>query len=154
MKTIFLSLSLLIAPMMASADDILTRWEADRTQVFEASEVDLDDLKWVARPIVVFAQSPNDPAFQRQMDLLAADQSSLTERDVIVIVDTDPEARSAARLQLRPRAFMFVLIGKDGQIKQRKPRPWNVREISRTIDKMPMRQREIEERRTGVARGL
>jgi hypothetical protein len=43
---------------------------------------------------------------------------------------------------------MFVLIGKDGQIKQRKPRPWNVREISRTIDKMPMRQQEIEERRS------
>lgn len=147
MKTVFLSLCLLVTPMFAAADDILTRWEADRTQVFDAAEVDLAAFKWVARPIVVFAQTPNDPAFQRQLELLNADMEELAERDVIVIVDTDPDAQSAARLQLRPRAFMFVLIGKDGQIKQRKPGPWDVREISRTIDKMPMRQQEIEDRR-------
>lgn len=133
--------------MLAAADDILTRWEADRNQVFDAAEVDLAALQWVARPIVVFAQTPEDPAFQRQLELLAANQEELAERDVIIIVDTAPETRSQARMQLRPRAFMLVLIGKDGQIKQRKPRPWNVRELSRTIDKMPMRQQEIEDRR-------
>lgn len=149
MKTVFLTLSLLLIPMFAAAqDDIMTRWKADPTQVFDAAEVDLDALQWVARPIVVFAQTPEDPAFQRQMELLAQNADDLAERDVIIIADTDPAGRSDVRLQLRPRAFMFVLIGKDGQIKQRKPRPWNVREISRTIDKMPMRQQEIEERRS------
>jgi hypothetical protein len=38
-----------------------------------------------------------------------------------------------------------VLVGKDGGNKLRKPFPWDVREISRSIDKMPMRQREIRE---------
>ena len=42
----------------------------------------------------------------------------------------------------------MVLIGKDGSVKLRKPLPWDVREISRTIDKMPVRQREIRERRS------
>ncbi|NCX58295.1 MAG: DUF4174 domain-containing protein, partial [Rhodobacteraceae bacterium] len=39
--------------------------------------------------------------------------------------------------------FAFVLIGKDGQVKLRKPSPWNIREIARVIDKMPIRQQEI-----------
>jgi hypothetical protein len=37
---------------------------------------------------------------------------------------------------------------KDGTIYLRKPSPWDVREIGRTIDKLPMRQDEIRERRT------
>ena len=36
-----------------------------------------------------------------------------------------------------------ILIGKDGQVKLRKPSPWNIREIARVIDKMPIRQQEI-----------
>jgi hypothetical protein len=36
-----------------------------------------------------------------------------------------------------------VIMGKDGEVELRKPRPWDVREISRTIDKMPLRQQEI-----------
>jgi len=40
---------------------------------------------------------------------------------------------------------MLVLIGKDGGVKLRKPFPWNVREISRVIDKMPMRRQEIND---------
>ena len=46
---------------------------------------------------------------------------------------------------VRPRGFMLVLVGKDGGIKLRKPRPWDVREITRSIDKMTIRQREIRE---------
>jgi len=51
------------------------------------------------------------------------------------------------RRELRPRGFMLALVGKDGQIKLRKPAPWDVRELSRSIDKMPMRQQEIRDRR-------
>jgi hypothetical protein len=40
---------------------------------------------------------------------------------------------------------MLTLIGKDGGVKLRKPFPWDVREITRSVDKMPMRQREIRE---------
>ena len=66
---------------------------------------------------------------------------------MVVITDTDPAAASSVRTKLRPRGFMVVLIGKDGGVKLRKPLPYSVREISRTIDKMPMRQQEVEDRR-------
>jgi hypothetical protein len=41
----------------------------------------------------------------------------------------------------------LILIGKDGQVYLRKPLPWNVREISRSIDKLPQRQQEVRDRR-------
>lgn len=108
---------------------------------------DLNEFKWINRPVVVFADSPADPRFLRQMELLTAETEALEIRDVVVLTDTDPSAQSALREKLHPRGFMLVLIGKDGGIKQRKPLPWDVRELSRSIDKMPMRQQEIEDRR-------
>ncbi len=120
--------------------------ETETTVPFlDASETALEDHLWVARPIVVFADTPADPRFQEQIALLKARIGDLEERDVVVITDTDKAARSDIRLKLRPRGFMMVLIGKDGGVKLRKPSPWSTREISRSIDKMPMRQREIRE---------
>lgn len=125
----------------------LDAWLADPSQRFEASEVNLADFQWRARPVVVFADTPADPAFQRQVELLAARLDDLIERDVVVILDADPSSRSELREQLRPRGFMLAIIGKDGGVKLRKPFPWDVREITRSIDKMPMRQQEIRDRR-------
>lgn len=150
---------LLIAPLLTALaqplhaqDDtpvppLAEAWAAEPTQVFDAADVTLDELKWIARPIVVFAESPFDPLFQQQMQLIADRADDLALRDVIVITDTDPDARTELRQRLRPRAFMLTLIGKDGQVKLRKPSPWDVREISRSIDKMPLRQQEIRDRR-------
>ncbi|UWR25440.1 DUF4174 domain-containing protein [Sulfitobacter sp. S223] len=111
----------------------------------EASDTDLSEFKWKYRPVIVFADSVDDPAFIEQMELIVKGAEELTERDVVVIIDTDPDARSAIRLRMRPRGFMLTLLGKDGGVKLRKPFPWDVREITRSIDKMPMRQREIRE---------
>lgn len=108
----------------------------------------LDEYLWEKRPLIVFANTPNDLRFQRQMKLLEDDKEQLDERDVIVIVDTDANADETTdlRKKLRPRDFQLVLIGKDGQVKLRKPRPWTVRELSRVIDKMPLRQQELRQR--------
>ena len=108
-------------------------------------EHDLNEFVWEKRPIVVFADSPNDPAFAEQMELLRDRRDDLEERDVVVLTDTDPSARSDLRRKLRPRGFALVLIGKDGGVKLRKPKPWDVRELSRVIDKMPMRIQEIKQ---------
>lgn len=113
----------------------------------DASEITLADLQWIARPVVVFADTPADPRFQQQLTLLTDRAEELAERDVVVIVDTDPGAMSDVRTQLRPRGFMLVLIGKDGNVYLRKPFPWDVRELTRSIDKMPLRQQEIRDRR-------
>ena len=93
--------------------------------------------------MVIFAESANDPAFQRQLELLDARTDELIERDIVIITDTNPDARSALRTELRPRGFMLTLIGKDGGVKLRKPFPFDVRELTRQIDKMPIRRQEI-----------
>lgn len=143
-----IALAALIAfPAVAQEQTVLERWEEDRTQVFDGSEITLADLNWVARPLVVFADTPNDPRFQQQMDLLLADIDRLAERDVILITDTNRAEMSDVRTELRPRGYMMALIGKDGRVALRKPSPWSVRELSRSIDKMPLRQQEINDRR-------
>lgn len=110
-------------------------------------DVDLEEFQWTHRPVVVFADSPEDPRYHEQIERLMQGAEALRERDVVVLTDTDPAARSALRKKLRPRGFMLVLVGKDGGVKLRKPHPWTVRELSRTIDKFPERLREVEERR-------
>ena len=106
----------------------------------------LSEYLWTARPLVIFAPSDKDPRFVQQMALLESRAEELDERDVIVLTDTDPEADGPLRQELHPRGFQLVLIGKDGDVKLRKPFPWDVRELSRVIDKMPMRQQEMRAR--------
>lgn len=108
-----------------------------------ADAADLKQFLWTKRPIVVFADSAADPRFIEQMTFLEADAAALVARDVVVIADTDPAAKSGLRAELRPRGFGLVLIDKDGEVKLRKPAPWSVREITRSIDKWPTRQQEI-----------
>jgi hypothetical protein len=115
---------------------------AEPPLIVSSSQVVLADLIWLKRPVVVFADSPNDPNFIRQMQLLERGVADLAERDVLVITDTDPAANSAIRQKLRPRGFSLVLLDKDGQAKLRKPLPWDVREISHAIDKFPLRMQE------------
>ena len=137
---IIFSISLAVAPVFAN--ETVASKEAI---IQEAAEISLSDFLWIHRPIIVLADSPDDPRFIKQMSLLRADLSELAERNAIILTDTDPSLKSALREQLRPRGFMLVLIGKDGGVKLRKPSPWNVREISRVIDKMPMRRQEIND---------
>ena len=104
-------------------------------------------FEWAQRPIVIFANSDKDPNFISQMEFLSQDIKALKERDIVVLIDTNPSIPSALRKKLRPHGFAFILIGKDGQVKLRKPSPWNIREIARVIDKMPIRQQEITRKR-------
>lgn len=106
----------------------------------------LAEYKWVSRPLVVFADSEFDPRFVQQVAMLAEDLSALEERDVVVLTDTDPEANGPLRQALRPNDFTLVLINKEGKIVFRKPSPWTPREISRAIDKLPMRRDELNQR--------
>lgn len=148
------TLTIVIAALFATAGLAQEITNPELETVFGSStETDLKQFVWKKRPVVVFADSDADPRFEEQLDLLMAGLPDLAERDVVVLVDTDPDARSDLRLKLRPRGFMLVIIGKDGGIKLRKPLPWDVREIGRTIDKMPMRKRELREQKQAVSDG-
>ena len=137
-------------PLPAAAAEATPPEEAALVQ--PVGETDLAAFLWRKRPIVVFADTDADPRFIDQIAMLEAEAARLTERDVVVLTDTDPAARSPARRKLRPRGFQFVLLAKDGTVVLRKPAPLSVREITRSIDKMPMRQREVEERRAAPTR--
>ncbi|EPX79854.1 Methylmalonyl-CoA epimerase [Litoreibacter arenae DSM 19593] len=114
---------------------------------YEAVDANLSDFLWLKRAVVVFADTPADPRFIRQIELLVERPAPLIDREVVILVDTDPKNPSDIRLKLRPRGFMMVLVGKDGEVELRKPSPWDVREITRAIDKMPLRRQELKDRR-------
>jgi hypothetical protein len=140
-----------VAPETAAPADPAPAEEAKpELTIHAAGDIAPADLLWVSRPVVVFADSPNDPSYAEQMKALQSRPSALIERDVVVIVDTDPSAASPWRKQLHPRGFSLVVLDKDGQVKLRKPFPWDVREIGRAIDKFPLRRQEIG--RAGVLR--
>lgn len=141
MKWFFLTSLLAALAVPAFADSTVPE-----EMILSAQDTALEDWTWTRRPVVVFADSPADPRFVEQMELIGARLDALAERDVVVITDTDPKARGDIRRALRPRGFMLVIIAKDGTIVARKPAPWDVREISRSIDKLPLRQQEVRDR--------
>lgn len=147
MKTLLALLVAALLPLSALAQET-----ADFAPV-PADEVVLGDLMFLKRPLVVFADSPNDPNFIRQMDLIGRDPAALLARDVVVITDTDPAARSAVRQKLRPRGFSLVIMDKDLRTTLRKPLPWDVREITHAIDKFPLRRQEIQQGNRPAAGG-
>ncbi len=133
-------LATLAADGSAPAEDAFVRPAGDSV---------LSEFLWVKRPIIVFADTSADPRFQQQIDMLVEGEDAMRDRDVVVLTDTDPAARSPIRAELRPRGFQMVFVDKDGVVKLRKPAPWSVREIGRSIDKTPLREREIRDRREG-----
>ncbi len=116
----------------------------------EGETANLNEFLWIKRPIVVFADNPADPRFIQQMTLLQARPQDLIDRDVVVLTDTNPAAKSDLRRKLRPRGFMLALLAKDGTVFLRKPSPWDIRELSRSIDKLPLRKQELKDRRLPV----
>ena len=151
MKTLYTLVLLLLVPVPLWAENAPAPVEPAAPETpavgpIAAADVVLDELMFLRRPVVVFADSPADPTFIRQMQLIERDLPALDQRDVVVIVDTDPAAKSAIRQKLRPRGFSLVLMEKDLKPVIRKPLPWDVREIVAAIDKFPLRRQEMLDR--------
>ena len=99
------------------------------------TNTDIKDLIWEKRPVLVFSNSHLDPNLKQQIKMFRSDPDALSSRDVKVFVDDKPEPNSNLRKRFRPKGFLIILIGKDGQIKLRKNSPWSARELTRIIDK-------------------
>lgn len=146
-RTLLLAL-LSVSPLSAAAQDttVATASEAVDPLTPRSTEgLTLEDFQWLARPIIVFADTPADPRFIEQMELLTRRADALLERDVVILFDTDPDARSEIRTALRPRGFSIVIMGKDGTVGMRRPNPRDVREIVRAIDNFQLRQEELRQ---------
>ena len=136
MKLFLASAALIFIPLIGFTED-------DPLFLKVTKDTELSAYQWTHRPVVVFANSNADVNYQRQIRMLEQDIASLIDRDVIILTDTTPASETPLRNALRPRGFALLLIGKDGQVKLRKPFPWSVRELSRAIDKMPLRRQEL-----------
>jgi len=149
MKSVLLALTLLLSAAPSLAQEPVVAEEAAPTlQVIDASAEGIDPAayQWQWRIVAVLADSPLDPAFVRQMRAIEEAPNDLFERDVLVLFDADRNSGSALRRTLRPRGFMLAILGKDGEIKQRRPAPRTVREIGEIIDRFPLRRQELLER--------
>ena len=116
---------------------------AEGLQYLDGADVDPDSFLWTKRLLVVLANTPADPAFEQQLRNIREREDEFVQRDVVVIIDSDPAARSIIRQRLRPRGFMLAIIDKDGEVKQRRPAPRTAREIMAVIDRFPLRRQEI-----------
>ncbi|MYG42032.1 MAG: DUF4174 domain-containing protein, partial [Rhodobacteraceae bacterium] len=111
--------------------------------VVEYTELTIVEFLWQKRLFIIFCVWRFDANYIEQLEFLEEGVENLVEREVVVLLDYSPDAKSTIRTELRPRGFAILLIGKDGTIYLRKPTTWNVREISNTIDKFPIRQQEL-----------
>ena len=104
----------------------------------------------MARPIIVFANSDRDPRFVRQLDELESVRDALEERDVVILLDTEPGPSrfdtTELRKKFRPHDFNLILVGKDGEVKKRSPSVVTGSQLVRQIDRLPLRQQEMGRR--------
>ena len=119
---------------------------ADRVgQALAPDMATLERYRWQARPVLIFAPSPEDPSYRAATAQLTALRDGLAERDIVVLVDTDPDAGGALRNRLGAEGFEMLLVGKDGGVKMRAGEVIAPETLFATIDRMPMRQREMQE---------
>jgi hypothetical protein len=130
------------APAQQATDTPAAAPQQVELDIRDAAEVAPEALLFDRRPVVIFADTPEDPAFVTQMELLVRDPAAMERRSVTVITDTDPAGNSPWRQRLRPRGFSLVVLDTDGTVIDRKPFPWDTREIGRAIDKTPVRRDE------------
>ena len=123
--------------------------------------VDLEDLEWQNRPLFIFAPSTDTDSYREQESRLKGREEGLEDRDMLVfrVVSEgqsrmdDRELTEADETYLRerfdvgPDEFAVILVGKDGTEKMRRGAPVEVDEVFDRIDAMPMRRREMKQRK-------
>ncbi len=115
---------------------------------------------WEHRLFLIFAPSPGDDRYVRQMRLLEGARDGFAERDLLRgdlfegetgTFDGGPVSAGQAawaweRYGVEPGRFAAVLVGKDGTVKHRSGKPVEPEDLYALIDQMPMRRREMRER--------
>src|SRR3954469_3478918 len=117
------------------------------------SAVSQDDplarYRWKARVLVVLAADPESPALAEQKRQIESMKGGAGERDLVLVQPPAGSAQAKAlrtRLTLGAEPFQAVLVDKDGGAKLRAAKPITARELTATIDAMPMRQDEMRQR--------
>lgn len=126
---------------------------------------DLAAYRGLRRPLIVFASSARDPLLAQQLAAIQISKDGFAAREMTLVVVLDKgdsyvgsrilSAADAASLRERFRrdgseskdGFAVRLVGKDGGMKRASSKPLKTADLFAQIDKMPMRIREVRERR-------
>jgi hypothetical protein len=134
----------------------------------QSSKQPLASLTDRNRVLLVFAPASSDPNFANQQKFFKDQASQASERDLILIPvlakwtsnDTDLRKENASftseteqtslrtRYKIQPTEFTVILVGKDGGEKLRSRTPVTMEKLSELIDTMPMRQQEMNHRKS------
>jgi hypothetical protein len=105
--------------------------------------------RWHSRLLVVIAPDRADPNYVAQTTLLAQAEAGRRERDLVLVeaIGDSPDADAIRRhFGVARTAFRAILVGKDGGAKLSEPQPIPAERLFDTIDAMPMRRDEMQER--------
>jgi len=127
----------------------------------EILSMDLTQFQWKNRLLFIFAKDVNNPLFKELQSQIAAQKADLEDRDLIVFevpaqgparMNTNPLDRKEANsirnhFAVPSDTFSLILIGKDGGIKLKRSDQVDLSEVFGLIDSMPMRQREMQQKK-------
>ncbi|VXB11446.1 conserved hypothetical protein [Maribacter litoralis] len=116
---------------------------------------DITDFKWNNRLIILYENNNNVAEVKSAIEIIAKNSVGLVERDVRVFVlknnvfySSNGQALEITNSKTLPKAYQgYILVGKDGGIKSKKPYPFNLNKIFDLIDSMPMRKSEMRSNR-------
>ena len=122
-----------------------------------ANDAWFDEVRWDHRLLVI--TGPEDRT-ATQNEACRAARQGMIERELIVVDVSEepteviagtredvPDAASfRTRFDLPENEFQIVLVGKDGGVKERRNELFEVEEVFRIIDAMPMRMQEMRDR--------
>ncbi|MGM0580857.1 MAG: DUF4174 domain-containing protein [Bacteroidota bacterium] len=124
----------------------------------QAQITSLDDFHWKNRLLIIYADDQKSSQLEEQLAKISQNDEGYNERDLKVIILKDQKVEiwnSGENHQLEfseiikelnideDRNYQNLLIGKDGGVKLRNNPPISNEKLFKTIDAMPMRQREM-----------
>lgn len=105
----------------------------------------LRKARWENRVILVHQAPGKDELSKSWNAQILKFKDGLSERDIILLpVDSE----LSQRYRVPHQQFTLVLIGKDGGEKGRQVNEADLEKFFQLIDKMPMRQREMKEKKS------
>ena len=123
------------------------------------NEFQLSDYRWENRLLLVFAPSPENAEYRKQIEALNSRKDGMLDRDLKIFhlfregvsfgeglqIEKESVDGLYQKYNIQPGKYLIVLIGKDGTEKLRKSSLLKPEKLFKVIDSMPMRQREMRE---------
>lgn len=110
--------------------------------VLGEERIKLSEYKWKNRVIVAYLE--DEAGWKELQDSLKTHQHAIAERDLIIIDWNMLDEKDKEKLKAEGlKRGVYLLFGKDGEMKAKQSGKLNLKKWFDLIDTMPMRKREI-----------